>query len=294
MKSKLLIQNYASGFTLLELLVSLALGGIILGLTAGTVVGAKKMYKRDALRTRINQDLRSSIDLIGTNIRIAGENLDSPFPAVEVIDGANGAPDQLILRRNTQDEVLKVCSPINSGTTTAVTFANGAQAGCSYSDNTHNFNTWKDLRLSENGQIWAYIFDSASKAGEYFLYSNETDSGTEYSLQRSGGTWNSDYSASASAVYIIEEWKFQMNQDLLQVVLDSNEAEPLNISYGLKDFQVQIELRDGAQLSEFDQFQDWTQIKHIQISLNAEAAFEKKTIKRSLSAKFFPRNVLSN
>jgi len=87
----------------MELLVASFLGLIILALGAQSTLSLRRLYLHDIVRTRVNQDLRGSLDMIGVNIRQAGENFTMSFPAIQIVNGTGGAGDQLILRRNLLD-----------------------------------------------------------------------------------------------------------------------------------------------------------------------------------------------
>ena len=86
----------------MELIVSAGIGLGLLAATAGVVMSNRGLFNVDMVRTKLNQNLRSSLDIVGMNVREAGENLPGAFPAVELIDGGAG-PDHLILRRNLLD-----------------------------------------------------------------------------------------------------------------------------------------------------------------------------------------------
>ena len=146
------------GFTLVELLVANLLGVIVVGMTISVVLQNRDLYQHDITRTRLNQNLRSALDVIGINAREAGENLPAGFPAVEVIDGP---PDELILRRNLIDEVLKLCQPITAGSGPGPAYfsAVGSEPGCSYADQTANYDAWRQERLDRGGVVSAYIYD---------------------------------------------------------------------------------------------------------------------------------------
>src|SRR5690606_12792998 len=128
-----------SGFTLVELMVAAGIGLGLLAATAGVVLSNRGLFNIDMVRTRLNQNLRSSLDIIGMNVREAGENLPGSFPAVELING-NDEPDELVLRRNLVDEVLKLCVVIDIGTAAPFIFAiPGTTQGCTYDDQQVNY-----------------------------------------------------------------------------------------------------------------------------------------------------------
>ena len=292
------------GFTLLELLVASTIGIIILTLAMGGLLANREVYHYDMIRTRLNENLRGALDFVAANAREAGEALPASFAAVQVINGGGGASDELILRRNLLDEVLKVCTAITSGTgVTQIVFAdNSATAGCSYSGNTFNYDTWQTYRNDNGPTVKAFIYDSVTKNGEFFDYTSETDGGTSYSITRTPGTWTYSYPVGSSSVYMLEEWHFRVDDvalgdDLFQVIADDDIANPMNILSAVINFQVQVHLNDNVTvLSSFDPaVNNWTDIKAIEVTLSGEdTTLRGEVIDNTVSSRFFPRNVLSN
>ncbi len=143
------------GFTIMELITALFLSMIVVALTLGVSLANKNVLGKDIARTRLAQNLRGSLDIIGTDVRVAGENLSGSFPAVEIENGASGAPDVLIARRNLLDEVLPLCIALSSGSAaTDIHFAiPGTVPGCSYAGQTTSFDAWSDFRVAEGGEL---------------------------------------------------------------------------------------------------------------------------------------------
>jgi hypothetical protein len=300
MKSQQYIQNCASGFTLMELLVAITLSMIVIGLLLSTTITSKNLFRADVARTKINQDLRAVMDIIGSQARVTGENLSADFPAILVENNANGTSDSLILRRNLLDEVLKVCTPVVAGSLNDI-YITGAddQAGCIFADNTHNYQVWSAYRAEQGGEVSAYIFNTSSKLGEFFIYDGESDTSTilapegDYLISRYGDMWQNDYDELASAIYMLEEWKIELVNDTLQLTINEEDT-PQNIAFGITEFQVQIILQDNTVLNDFDSTDDWTNMKAIRVTLTGSDSYAGKTLTRTLSTEFFPRNILSN
>ena len=55
--------------TLLEVLVALALAGLVAGAALSITFSSRNLYTSDRGRTDINQNLRSGIDLLGMELR---------------------------------------------------------------------------------------------------------------------------------------------------------------------------------------------------------------------------------
>ncbi len=288
----------ARGFTLIELLVTSFLGLLLLALTLSATTSNRRLYKYDLVRTRINQNLRSALDIMGMDIRQAGENLFSTFPAIEITDGGAGAPDQLVIRRNTVDEVFNFCQSISagSGNTTVIVADNAqAQSGCDKTSNTTSYNKWSATRLADAAHVLRiFAYNRSTKLGEYFNYSAESSTGSQYLLTRSGGSWQNTYNVGSSSLYILEEWRYRVQNGVLQIIVNQDNANPLNVVDGINDFQVQALMQDGTTRTSFIPGDDWSKIKAIRISINGQDTALGEALVRTLSADFLPRNILSN
>lgn len=299
MRSKRSTQSLSRGFTLLEILVASSLGMILLGMALSATLSNRKLYGYDLIRTRLNQNLRSALDIIGSTTREAGENLVAAFPAIIVEDGASGAPDRLTLRRNLLGEVLTVCSPITAGTTTTsiiIADSSGTYPGCDYLGNKSNYNAWAAYRSEQGGSTSAYVFNTTDKTGEFIEFSGESDSGSNLQIQHASQNWSYSYDPASAALYAIEEWVFEVQGDYLQLTIDGDTSNPLNVAYGITDFQVLVHMQDGSNLSAFSEVDDWTNIRSVEITIVGadRVAHNNQNIESELKAKYFLRNILSN
>lgn len=291
--------NNEHAFTLLELLVSSAIGLVITAMTISVTLSNRGIFDYDLARTQLNQNLRSSLDVIGIDIRQGGENLPSNFPAVVLTNGTNGGPDELEIRRNLIDEVLKLCIAITAGSGSDLYFADtSGTAGCSYSGNTQSYNSWRTYRTGHGNTVPAYIYDPSTQKGEFFNYTSEVDGATSYRIQRAG-TWSNAYTVGNTAAYILEEWHLKLTPDaesgsnILQVA-QNNETDPLNIVFGLTDFQVTATLNDGTVQTSFATGSDWSTLKFLTITLSGSDTSRGRQIAKTVSSQFFPRNILSH
>lgn len=298
MKSKLYIQNCAeAGFTLLEMTVASFLGMSLLAMILTTVMSNRSLYTDDLVRTKINQNLRSALDIVGMNIRQAGENLLNIHPAVEVSNGASGAPDELILRRSILEEVLNVCVQIDAGTSsTDIVFAiPGTTEGCIYADNTHNYDRWHQYLSDHGNSTLMWLYDTTINEGEFVSFVGDSDTGTQYSVRRGSGTWQNTYTVGGADAIILEQWRFRLNNGVLQLIVnDDADSEALNVVDGIDDFQVRILYPDGTWTTSLARTDDWTQIEALEITITGSEEVRGRTIASTLSSRFFPRNILSN
>lgn len=286
------------GFTLLEVLVASGLSLGLMAMVLSSVLSNRRLYREDLVRTKINQNLRSAFDVLGADLREAGENLVPTFPAVELIDGAAGAPDQLVIRRNLLDEVLKVCSSIGPSYTVSsqIYFGNssGAIPGCDYSSLLQNYTNWREHRIEKGGTTKAYIYDSGARAGEFFNYISEVDTGSQFYLTTGTSSWSNDYTTVTGAVYMLEEWHYSLNGGVLQLVIDDDTSNPMNVVSELTNFQVTLTMNDGSTRTAFAATDDWTDIQAIRVALTGSDTAAGRQIVRTMTQDFFPRNILSH
>ena len=284
------------GFTLPELMVSVFLGLIVTGLTLSSSLVNRYTISKDVARTRLNQNIRGAVDLIGLDVRVAGENLNSSVPAIEIINATGVTSDRLILRRNLLEEVLPLCTSITAGSSTnRVIFARTTStAGCSYSGQTHNYTTWEAYRTARGGSVRAFLYNTVLRRGEFFTYTSAINSGSQYELVTSAITWQNSYPAGTSAVYVLEEWEYRRESDLIRLIENRDTASPYNVAFGATDFQVTGILNDDTSVTAFDQTRDWTTLQAIDISITGSERFVRKNMLRTLSGRYFPRNILSN
>lgn len=294
MKLNRSFRNYNSrGFTLIELLAATSAGLLILSFAVPFTSMFRDTMGNDIAKSRISSSLRGGMDIIGADIRVAGENLPSVFPAVELTNGASGAADTLYLRRNLLDEILPVCAASAAGATT-ITFANNSTvAGCSYSGQTTAYNSWRNYRISQGGTVRAYIFNTVTKLGEFIRYNNDVNGGTSYSVRTASGLTRA-YPAGSSAMYMLEEWRINLASNSIQIQTNQDATTLGTISFGITNMQVSILMQDATTKTAFTTADAWDQIKSIDLTLTGVDEYRNQNITRSLIGKFFPRNVLSN
>lgn len=281
-------------------MVTSFLGLLMLALTLSATTSNRRLFKYDLTRTKINQNMRSALDIMGMDVRQAGENLFPTFPAIEIVNGAAGVPDELVVRRNLLDEVFNVCGAIaaGSGNANIIVADNGsAQAGCDKTSNLTSYNSWSAKRLADGGAthvIKAYMYNRSTKLGEFFNYTGESSTSTQYKLTRGAGTWANAYPVGSSSLYVLEEWRYRVRENVLQIVTDQDTANPLNVVDGVQDFQVTALMQDGSTKTTFIPGDDWSKLKALRISVTGTETVQGEALTRTLSADFFPRNILSN
>ena len=311
------------GFTLLELMLSIVAGAFVTAGLLGFVVQERQNFIDNENRVEVNQNLSTIIDLIGADIRQAGERISDPsLSPIGIINGLDDSTDELILRRQLIVEVLPVCETITgSKNTIDVSVSTGPTvANCLFSDGngnglTDSLDAWQTYRIDQGGEVLAYIFDPTSGEGEFFSYITEDsndctspDFADETCLRihrGDAGSWENTYSYDSSLspslqpkIYLLEEKVYRLADDTSTTDSDDsilelsvNQETPLNVANQLNDFQ--IEVRESGEWQDTLTV-NWKQIEAIRINLTAiNSAESDATRYKSFSSEFFPRNILS-
>ncbi len=128
--SKVLIRNLSKGFTLIELIVGLLIMSIVGGLAMNAFIAASKDFNDDKKDIESSQNLSAILEMIGNDIRQAGEGIDeSNFPVIEFSFDSNNTtastaantdnPQQsskIIIRRSVSPQ-LTLCQHIPANVT---------------------------------------------------------------------------------------------------------------------------------------------------------------------------------
>ncbi len=283
------------GFTLLELLVAVAMTSAVMAIATGQVIMLRKTYLEDVGRIKVQSNLTAASDIMGMNLRQAGENLPGSFPALHVTNGEDGEQDVLKIRRNLLPEVLTLCSDAYAGQNALyVSDDTVGEPQCLKSQVTYLYNTFENFRTSKGGTVSIYIYNIVEKRGEFVTYSS-ANSDDKYELTIS--PLENDYPAMGTSIYMLEEFSFQVDTDDKVLTLTINEDPNFteqSVAFSINALQVAIYLKDGTALTEFNETSgSWKKIRNVVLTLGAEEKVGKKTIVSSLESNFFPRNILS-
>lgn len=282
------------GFSIIEMMVAMVLTLVVTATMTGNINFQKRTFTEGAIRSRVNQNLRGALDILGTDIRIGGENLPMGFPAILISDGAS---DELYVRRALLDEALPVCQDITGGAlnpTIIVADDTSLTPGCTVSGIETAFGRWDDYRIAQGGTIRAYAYNIATREGEYFIVDNQINNGSDLTLSNGGTTaFTNTYPAGTSVIYILEEWRYRLQDDELQVIQDGDTGQPLSVMFGVQSFSITAALQDDTTVTSLDADDSWTEIKFIEVAITGEESKPGGVIERSVVSRFFPRNILS-
>lgn len=284
------------GFTVMELLVAMTMTSLVMAMVIGHVFLIRERYLDDIVRTRINSNLRSGMDIVSMNIRQAGENLQTRFPVVELTNGAGALPDTLTLRRNLVNEVLTICVAAGAGATTLMVSSAALGVPECVPGNVSPLRTvFENFRTANDGSVRAFVYNQLTGSGQFVDFTGSGISGGEHYIQTSGVS--AAYPARTSNVYLLEEYQFTRNtvENTLQLIMDGETSEPQAVSFSVTDFQVTIDMDDGTQVSalNFSSTQRWRDIRQVRVRLAGQETRRDRQISSSIESAYFPRNVLS-
>ncbi len=322
------------GATLSELLLGTLIASTVISLAAMSFSWLRQMYVKDQQRNDVNQTLRSVFEIVGSDVRQAGEGFaqDPNFPSIVITE--NSGNSEISIRRSLLTTSLPVCRQIVSGTSDNVLVVDDTSsiAGCDLIDDDNNgwpdsLQTWKDYRLSNGTTIRAFIYDGAGN-GEFFKYYGEETFQADGSavtpspgavasgsLNTNNHTWQNTYgNNSASRIYLIEERRYRLQGDTLQLVINDDVTQTSSVVGNLETFNVIAHIQQDLLNNSYREYTctvippvdstscsgslvyayAWSQIKFIEIKPKALIYDNySSSIKAEQSQKVFPRNVLN-
>lgn len=269
------------------------------------VFGARELYDSDSARNDLNQNLRSTMDLIATEVRQAGGHLASDFPAVELV--TNVAGDRLTVRRHLLETTLLSCTDLVASATKIYVGLPTGTGNCSiFPDNDtdgypDNIQEYREYRLANGSGTPVvlpngYIYDPTTNLGEFFAFEDEqleiaTD---RWYLELSGPGLAASYPvANQPRVYLIDESRFDLNAGTIELRRDGDAANALAVVDDVTDFQVALLLQDSSTVNVFTNTDDWSTIQTVQLSLTGQTTLRNRAMTRTLTSDVFPRNILS-
>ncbi len=283
----------------MEFMVAIGLSALIALMIVSVALANRNIYQRDIVRTRVNQNVRAALELIGAEVRQAGERLPASFPAIQLTDGGSTTPDTLVLRRNLLDDALFGCGDLAAGavTTSIPLSRNGAvQSACIYANQLGKMNSWASYITALGASPKVYVFNQTTRAGEFMQLTGSptTNTGTVIRLNITGITPANSYVAEATWLYILNQWQLGVNSGVLRIVENNESATPQNVVDQITNFQVQLVMQDGSIVDSLAATGSWTSIQAVRVTITGEETnAQGQVLTRTLSSDFFPRNILS-
>lgn len=307
-----------AGLSVIELLTALAVLGVVLGLLVPLLMGNRRAVQLDQARTAVNQNLRSATDIIGADIRTAGERFGQgggpQLPAIAIVSREQ-APDELILRRNLHDVVLPVCETLRGNQNSIVVAWHVNRGGqitpspggninphdfpeCIMVDSDNdgwpdNLQAWRQLQQQAGGPVRAYIYNPVTRRGQFFEFEVRDRSRFQIHKVAPSAHWDTYELEHRSRIYLLEERRYRVRDGVLELVLNGDEAGALRITADVADFQARYVLADGSLHAALPQGSTWRDVRSVEITVTTRSTLQRETVERSLTSRFFPRNVLS-
>jgi prepilin-type N-terminal cleavage/methylation domain-containing protein len=304
------------GYSLVELLVAMVATGVVMALLTPMILSSRGMVRADHLRTTVNQSLRGGADLIGSDIRIAGERFPRgaalQLPPIDIVRGTAGAPDELVLRRNLWEGTLPVCESLAQGTTTLpirvvrdaawlTTPPGDEYPECGQPVGTDGWpvSLGQIRALADSigvaGTLRGYLFDPASGAGEFITFEVRNNANTTGQIHRTvGSAYQNAYPLeNRPRIYVLEERRYRLRSDVLELVINDDTTAPLRAAADVVDLQVRYVLDDGTTADSLAGGATWRSIRSVELTLATRVTRGPDAMERSLTSRFFPRNILS-
>lgn len=284
------------GFTIIELLIGMSLSLVVAAIVSVNLRLQSDVYLTDIKRIRIQQNLRSAMDIVSMNVRQAGEGLDGLFPALLLTQQTSPKTSILSIRRKTLPEVLLACKPLTAGTPRIfISDAASPSSDCLPANISSSLTAWNTAKTAAGGSLRIYIYDSVSQLGEFLDFTTAgSESGNDY-VQVSALT--RAYPAKSTSLYVLEEFQFYLDTPNKTLMLKVNgyTASPDDIAYNISDFTVSLRMQNGtvATVLMATDPVGWKGIRSVILSLSGVDKWRTSNVTRTLTAEYFPRNVLS-
>jgi type II secretory pathway pseudopilin PulG len=284
-------QNLAKGITLVELLLTMLVAGIIIQLAYLGFSWNRQLYLNDQARNEASQNLATAFSIVGSDIKQAGAGLDASFPAVLIRPyptSPAGTPNlnfpdfnsEITLRRLISGTQPRTCknnatppATTISGSPTEIFVLNSASplvAGCT--NDTAGIavvTALKNYRLQNGGTVRIFIYPSTTGTGEFLNYTGENFD-ANYTSLIVNGTLTGTYNIDSAKIMLIEERKYRLGcsdssiadascpTDKLQnLQLIVNDGNPVNLVNNLGTFAITATIQQDVTNTTTAQFICW-------------------------------------
>ncbi|WP_084473948.1 PilW family protein [Deinococcus pimensis] len=303
----------SDGFTLTETLVALAVGAVVLGAAFGVGMGTRDTVFADQSRGANEQNLRSTLEYVGLELRDAGHLMSKPAASVEVIDGRTGSrdTDTLILRRSLVDAPAKLCGNITAGWERYVTLGvrgdpqdlpldcvtTGDNDGSGYDD---LIDLWRNYRLT-NGvprggdarTLQILIYEPSTGNSDTLTYFDEekaapTDRWVGITTRAGARFQYYPRFNNPITVSVVEERRFFLQNGDLVMTLNGGPAQ--TVAAGVESFDAAALLTDGTVMNGFRMTsRNSGALEGVRITVRATAKLKGRSSTGVMSNTFTPR-----
>lgn len=300
------------GFTLLEMLVTAALGVLIIFLVMVGFVAVRKDVRRHQLNQALQDDLRAVTEFIASDMRGVGVNIQGVFPYLEIADGMSGPDnaDRLILRSSPVQTTLVVCNDptLISGVDIQSGNPLGTIGAATVPDCLFGRPATAQAQVEianqiaiDGGPTLAYIFDGGLRVGEAFrIQSTDLNAVTEFFTLQLSAPLSGSYATTGgrTTTRLISQTEYRLNAGVLERIINNNPAVPQRIMGEIKSFSVVAHLVDALNnpitLTNVGTNIDWPRLRSIEVAVTGERPSPDAgslPIRAQLATRLFPRNV---
>lgn len=303
------------GFTLAELIVAMAVMGLIMGLVTPMVIGVRESVRSDQGRTGASQRVRDTSDLIGSDIRVAGERFAAgaslQLLPIEIVDGGD-QPDEIVLRRNLWSGTLPICDNNVQGSKQSIHVVRNEawlktkkgkkhpECGQPVGDDgwPQNLSEVKALAedIGDDGTLNGYIYDPAQEYGEFLSFKVKKNADKNGQIKRTTTT-NLEHVyklGDYALIYILSERRYRVEDGTLQLVVDGDEDGAMRVAPDITGLRARFMLEGGGTASTLPDGAGWQDIQGIEITVTASSVVNGEEREQTLTSRYFPRNILSH
>lgn len=222
-KQNLLINKRVKGFSLVELIVGMSITTLIVALASQALIGTQNSFNKDQKKVENGQKMSSVLEIIGREIRQAGELIvDADFPTIKINQLASGKASLIIYRAIS--EPISICRTYAAGVQVpapGLLFAidQVANSPCKvanvnpYVPSTQQTD-WITKRNNAGGQLFGVV--NSSGIAQPFLYNSESFAPGTNSMNLAIGTLSfipSQPIALNNSVYLVIKKEYMICED---------------------------------------------------------------------------------
>jgi prepilin-type N-terminal cleavage/methylation domain-containing protein len=195
-KQNLSPSNKSQGFTLMELLVGMSVTTIVAGLVLQSLVQVQTTFTKDQKKVENGQKMSSVLEIIGREIRQAGELIVEPnFPTIKITPLSSGGASIIIYRAIS--EPISICQEIAGGTSVTelpfaidTTVVSSCKVPSSSITSPSVFPTKEQDWVTQRGagSLLGVLYRSTTRKTKQFVYDREVSTTGTNSMSLSIGT----------------------------------------------------------------------------------------------------------
>ncbi len=303
-----------SGFTLLELLVAMALFIVVITVAFDAFSSSNKLVEADTNRVMASQNVQGALDILASDVRQAGENLELDL-GISGITFDNSAQTMTVRRSIPADATtgvklqrLPLCYA--SGTTFQVSgpppsSTTPANSSCVSGPSEVNVGPWRDYFTAQNGQPQAALLYRPKSGSTPSLITRTTvnavqnTSGTGDTRRTNlilGGSIPVGFTdTNGSLILLIDERRYFLDaasSELRLALGGQADGDAQVVAYSVTGLTLGATLvNPDATVTSMSLTGPWKRVKQITLNLTANNAGQGRGGSRSFQATVFPRNV---